>query len=59
MSEVVGPVLIGRLLVKWEKRVEEYITERGRRGLDQARRECWNRENLCGHPLGVNKVNEG
>lgn len=54
MSE--GTVTRSRPLVKWENRVEEYIRERGRGGLHQARRECWNRENwraFChGHLFG-------
>ncbi|KAK3889856.1 hypothetical protein Pcinc_006182 [Petrolisthes cinctipes] len=58
-SEVVGPGVRGRPPVRWQNRVKEYVKERnmrGRGGLDQVRRECWNRENwrhFCrGHPLG-------
>ncbi|KAK3893665.1 hypothetical protein Pcinc_002527 [Petrolisthes cinctipes] len=57
-SEVVGPGVRGRPPVRWQNRVEEYVKERnmrGRGGLEQVRRECWNRENwrhFCpGHPL--------
>lgn len=55
-SEVEGAAVKGRPLVKGENRVEEYIRKRGRGGLDQVRRECWNKENwklFCrGYPLG-------
>ncbi len=47
----------GRLLVRWEDMVKEYVNERGVRGkgLEWARRECMDRERwrsvCCGHPL--------
>ncbi len=47
MSESVGPNSGGRLLGRWRDRVKEYMCERGATrggGLDQARRECLNRE---------------
>ncbi len=59
MSESVGPNSTGRPPVRWRDRVKEYMCERGairRGGLDQARRECLDRERwrlFCrGHPLG-------
>ncbi len=47
----------GRPLGRWKDRVKEYMCERGAsRGLDQARRECLDRERwtlFCrGHTLG-------
>ncbi len=47
----------GRPLGRWRDRVTEYMCERGAsRGLDQARRECLDRErwwfNFHGHTLG-------
>ncbi len=45
-------------LGRWEHRVKEYVSERGVRGngLEQARRECTDRErwrSFCrGHPMG-------
>lgn len=52
---VEGSDVRGRPSVMRENRVEEYRRERRRGGLDQERRECWNRENwriFChGHPL--------
>lgn len=55
MSEVEEPVVRGKPMVKCENRVEEYVRERGKRGLFQARREFWNknwRTICCGNPLG-------
>ncbi len=58
-SESTGPNRRGRPLGRWEGRVVEYLGERGisRRGvLEQARRECWDREGwklFCrGHHMG-------
>ncbi len=57
LSSVEGTNRRGRLLVRWEDRVREYVNERGERGnaLDWARRECMDRErwrSFCrGHPL--------
>ena len=58
-SESCGSNGRGRLLVGWRDRVGEYLGERGMSGrgvLEQARRECWDRERwrlVCrGHPLG-------
>ncbi len=52
VSESVGPNSRGRPLGKWRDIVKEYMCERG---LDQARRECLNRERwtlFChGHPF--------
>lgn len=46
----------GKPLVKGDNRVEEYMRDKGREDSDQARRDCWNRENwwiFCrGQPLG-------
>ena len=49
----------GRPLVRWDDRVLEYVRERGDRrvrSMQQARRECMNRDRwrlFCrGHPLG-------
>ncbi len=52
-----GPNSRGRPVVRWRDRVKEYKCERGAsRGLDQARRECLDRERwtlFCrGHTLG-------
>ena len=47
MSESVGPNSRGRPPVRWRDRVEEYMCEKGATrggGLDQARRECLDRE---------------
>ncbi len=50
----------GSPLGRWRDRVKEYMCGRGATrggGLDQARRECLDREKwkvfCCGHPLGV------
>ncbi len=46
-SELEGPNRRGRPLGRWKVRVEEYLGERGINGrgvLEQARRECWDRE---------------
>ncbi len=58
MSESVGPNSRGRPPGKWKDRVTDYMCERGAArggGLDQAKRECLNRERwrlFClGHPL--------
>ncbi len=58
MSEIEGGNVRGRPPVKWRDRVQEYVRERGEgslRNLEQARRECENRERwklFCrGHPL--------
>ncbi len=58
MSEIEGGNVRGRPPVKWRDRVQEYVRERGEgslRNLEQARRECQNRERwklFCrGHPL--------
>ncbi len=57
MSEIEGGVR-GRPPAKWRDRVQEYVRERGEgslRNLEQARRECLDRETwklFCrGHPL--------
>lgn len=58
MSEFIGPSVRGKLPIRWEKRVEEYVWEmpvskRGR--VDQAGRECCNKRwrLFChGHPPG-------
>ena len=59
MSELEGTGRRGRPLGRWKDRVKEYLNERGVRGvrgLEQARRECMDRERwrlFCrGHPLG-------
>ncbi len=47
MSESVGPNSRGRSPGMWRDRVKEYMCERGatrRGGLDQAKRECLDRE---------------
>ncbi len=46
VSESVGPNSRGRPPERWRDRVKEYMCERGatRRGLDQAKRECLDRE---------------
>ncbi len=58
MSETEGGNVRGRPPVKWRDRVQEYVRERGEgslRNLEQARRECQDRERwrlfCCGHPL--------
>ncbi len=57
MSEIEGGNVRGRPPVKWRDRVQEYASERGEgslRNLEQARRECQDRErwNICrGHRL--------
>ncbi len=57
LSSVEGTDRRGRLLVRWEDRVWEYVNGWGVRGdaLDWARRECMDRErwrSIChGHPL--------
>ncbi len=58
MSEIEGGNVRGRPPVKWRDRVQEYVRERGEgslRNLEQARRECQDRERwklFChGHPL--------
>ncbi len=46
-SEVESPKRTGRPLGRWKDRVEEYLRERvinGRGVLEEARRECWDRE---------------
>ncbi len=59
MSESVGPNSRGRPLQRWRDRVKEYLCERGATrgvGLDQAKRECLDRERrrfFCrGQPCG-------
>ncbi len=59
MSESMGHNSRGRPPGRWRDRVKEYLCERGatrRGGLDQAKRECLDRERwrlFCrGHPLG-------
>ncbi len=59
MSETKGPSRRGRPLGRWNDRVKEYMSERGatrRGGLEQARRECLDKERwrlFChGHPVG-------
>ncbi len=47
MSEIEGRNVRGRPPVKWRDRVQEYVRERGERSLrnlEQARRECQDRE---------------
>ncbi len=58
MSEIEGGNVRGRSPVKWRDRVQEYVRERGERSLrnlEEARRECQDRERwklFCrGHPL--------
>ncbi len=58
MREIKGGNVRGRPPVKWRDRVQEYVRERGEgslRNLEQARRECQDRERwklFCnGHPL--------
>ncbi len=58
MSEIEGGNVRGRPSVKWKNRVQEYVRERDEeslRNLEQARRECQDRERwklFCrGHPL--------
>ncbi len=62
LSKSVGPNNRGRPLEKWKDRVKDYMCERGATrggGLDQARRECLNREKwrlFChGHLLGARR----
>ncbi len=57
-NELEGPNRRGRSLGRWKDRVEENMGERGINGrgvLEQARRECWDRERCKlfyrGHPL--------
>ena len=57
-SSIEGVGVRGRPPVKWEDRVQEYVRERGvngMRGLEQARKECKDRNRwrlFCrGHPL--------
>ena len=59
VSESVGPNSRGRPPGRWKDKVKEYMCERGATrgvGLDQAKRECLDRERwrrFChGHPLG-------
>ncbi len=59
MSEIEGGNVRGRPPLKWRDRVQEYVRERAEgslRNLEQARRECQDRERwklFCrGHPLG-------
>ncbi len=58
MSEIDGGNVRGRPPVKWRDRVQEYVRDRGEgslRNLEQARRECQDRERWKrfshGHPL--------
>ncbi len=58
VSESVDPNSTGRLPVRWRNKVKEYMYERGaprKGGLDQARRECLDKERwrcFChGHPF--------
>ncbi len=58
MSVMEGGNIRGRPPVKWRDRVQEYVSEKGEgslRNLEQARRECQDRERwklFCrGHPL--------
>ncbi len=44
MGKIVGPNNRGRLPGRWRDRVKEYLCERGATRLDQARRECLDRE---------------
>ncbi len=60
MSESMGPNNRGRSSGRWRDRVKEYMCGTGatrRGGLDQAKRECLDRERwrlfCCGHALGV------
>ncbi len=57
-SEIGGRSMRGRPLGRWKDRVKEYMSERDatrERGLQQARRECLERERwmlfCCGQPL--------
>ncbi len=59
LIEIEGPGKRGRPLGRWKDRVKEYMSERSATrggGLEQARRECLDRERwrlfCCGHPLG-------
>ncbi len=55
MSEIEGENVRGRPAVKWRDRVQEYVRERGEgslRNLEQARRECQDRELLWPSPSG-------
>ncbi len=61
VSESVDPNSRGRPLGRWRDRVKEYMYERGTTrggGLDQARRECLDRERwrlfCCGYTFGGN-----
>ncbi len=64
MSEIEGGNVRGQPPVKWSDRVQEYVRLRGEgslRNLEQARRECQDRESwklFChGHPLvGMNLI---
>ncbi len=65
MSESVGSNCRGRPPGRWRDRVKEYMCERDatrRGGLDQAKRECLDRERwrlfCCGHPLGEHSWRE-
>ncbi len=58
VSEIEGDNVRGRPPVKWRERVQEYVREScegSLRSLEQARRECQDRETwklfCCGHPL--------
>ncbi len=58
VSGGVGPSSRGKPPGRWRDKVKEYMCERGATkwgGLDQARRECLDRERwrlfCCGHPL--------
>ncbi len=58
LSKLEGPNR-RRPLGRWKDRMEEYLGYRGINGrgvLEEARRECWDRErwrNICrGHPMG-------
>ncbi len=55
IRESVGPNSRVRPPVRWRERVKEYMCERGATRLDQARRECLDKERwtlFChGHPL--------
>ncbi len=46
LSSVEGTNMRGRLLLRWQDRVKEYVSERGVRenGLEWARRECMDRK---------------
>ncbi len=53
IGESVGPNSRGRPTVRWRDRVKEYMCERGatkRGGLDQARRDCLDRERWTSLP---------